>query len=228
MNTELNKLIEQARNRPPMAAAEIEAQRQSWARYTPDERQAMPNLRRLRGLRTYLAGAMDEAADGGCHWRRAISPWLRAKGVTVLDPTCKPIDLGNEEIEDINYRKQLLDDEQYDQIAYDMRLVRCTDLRMVDLVDFLVVNIDKSIYTTGTVEEITNGNRSKKPIIVRCEGGKRKLPQWYFGMFPHATVFATWGEVREYLDFIDHQGQNDRRWYFFDFDIPQEAIASNT
>lgn len=183
------------------------------------------SLRRLRATRAYLAGAMDFAPDGGVQWRRKMTEWLHARGVIVLDPTCKPIDIGFEKIEDINYRHELLAKGDYDTICREMKIVRCTDLRMVDLSDFLVVNIDISVYTTGTIEEMTTANRSKKPIVVHCVQGKQACPQWIFAMIGHHTVFSTWGEVYKYLYDVDFSGQNDKRWYFFDFKIPPEALT---
>ena len=48
-------------------------------------------MNRLNGLRCYLAGPIDYAADDGVGWRNDITPWLQEKGVKVLDPCDKPI-----------------------------------------------------------------------------------------------------------------------------------------
>ena len=44
-----------------------------------------------------------------------------------------------------------------------MKIIRCVDLRMVDISDFLVVNLDPDIPTFGTHEEIANANRQRSP-----------------------------------------------------------------
>jgi len=168
---------------------------------------------------------MDLAPDGGVQWRESITPWLHSRGVIVYDPTKKPIDIGWERIENRDYRRQLKEDGQYDQLKAEMKPVRCTDLRMVDITDFLIVNLDMSIYTTGTHEEITTANRSKKPVIIRCQQGKNSVPDWLFGMLPHETFFQEWEQVYEYLDLIDREGRNDGRWYFFNPFIPSEALS---
>ena len=48
-------------------------------------------MNRLKGLRCYLAGPIDQAPDDGVEWRQKITPWLEQKGVRVLDPCDKPI-----------------------------------------------------------------------------------------------------------------------------------------
>lgn len=184
------------------------------------------SLKRLRGTRTYLAGAMDKAPDGGVQWRQDITPWLRSLGVTVLDPCCKPIDICPETPEARAFLSRLKAEEKYDEYSADIRKLRCVDLRMVDLSDFIIVHVDNDIATCGTIEEITTANRSKKPIIVHCAQGKMACPGWIFGMIPHKMIFGSWLEVKEYLRYIHDQGtqQEDKRWYFFDFDIPSEAL----
>ena len=42
---------------------------------------------------------------------------------------------------------------------------------MVDICDFLVVNLDLDVHATGTYEELYWANRMKKPILVRIEQG---------------------------------------------------------
>ena len=39
-------------------------------------------MSKLKGMRTYLAGAMDRVPDGGTGWRNRITPMLKSLGVT--------------------------------------------------------------------------------------------------------------------------------------------------
>jgi hypothetical protein len=183
-------------------------------------------MNRLRAMRGYLCGAMDRATDGGIGWRKKVGAWLRDRGVIVLDPTNKPIDIGVEDMERRDIRHELKMKGDFDGIASDLRIIRCVDLRMVDLSDFIIVNIDTALHACGTYEELTLANRQKKPIILRCEQGKAGVPDWLFGTIPHQMMFSTWREVYKYLDYINvsPEVETRRRWMFFNYDVPQKAI----
>lgn len=179
-------------------------------------------LNRLSGTRAYLCGAMDRVADGGIGWRKEIGKFLESRGVVVLDPTDKPIDIGIEDMGHRQKRRELKQAEEYGAVCKDVKLIRVTDLRMVDISDFLVVNIDTDVHACGTYEEITTANRQKKPIVIHVEQGKQHCPDWLLGMIPHELIFSSWSEVHNYLDHIDSQPDIDhlRRWMFFKLGTP--------
>lgn len=182
-------------------------------------------MNKLRNMRAYLGGAMEFADGMGVDWRRE---WKQNDwGVCWLDPTDKPIDIGLEDIENHARRKKLKKDGQFDTVAKEMRKVRCVDLRMVDISDFLIFNIDIDIHTCGTYEEITTANRQKKPIICRIKQGTEHTPDWLLGMLPWEMIFSSWNDVKVYLDNVD-SGSDTRsfnRWMFFDFH-GAESLAS--
>jgi hypothetical protein len=174
-------------------------------------------MNRLKNQRVYLAGAMDRVADRGAGWRALITPFLQNLGVTVFNPLNKPSDLGAED-EDTHRRKVLLKEEgDYEGFSDIMKTVRAIDLRLVDISDFLVVNLDLNTHPCGTLEEIFLANRSKKPVVVRMEQGKGNVPDWLFGTLPHSMFFSTWGEVRDYLKYINSSPEIEceGRWRFF-------------
>jgi len=168
-------------------------------------------MSRLKGMRCYLAGAMS-FDDNAVRWRLEIGEFLKRLGVVVLDPTNKPIDIGIE-----NKERQIAVKGYYDEFSRLMKEIRCVDLRMVDIADFLIVNIDLRIYSVGTWEELFWANRCKKPIIVRCAQGKIDAPPWLFGTIPHQFIMDDWDEVKDYLDKVDKGflGESGDRWYFF-------------
>lgn len=177
---------------------------------------------KLIGTRAYLAGAIDRDPTSGKTWRDSISEWLVEHGVIVFNPLDKPIDIGIENTENVEERKLWKRDEQYELITHHMKEIRHVDLRMVDNVDFLIVNIDVDIHACGTYEELTWANRCKKPIIIHCEQGKSKAPDWLFGTVPHEMIFSSWEEVKHYLYTID-VGIDRRtfgRWTFFNLAKP--------
>ena len=46
---------------------------------------------RLNNHRVYLAGPIDHASDDGVGWREELTPYLEKMGLTILDPTNKPV-----------------------------------------------------------------------------------------------------------------------------------------
>jgi len=174
-------------------------------------------MNKLRNMRCYLGGAMEFAPGCGVDWRQKIQKMDR--GIIWLDPCNKPIDIGIEDVANHERWKQLKRDGEYDIVAKEMRIIRCVDLRMVDISDFLIFNIDIDIHTCGTYEEITTANRQKKPIIVRIKQGKENTPGWLLGTIPHQMIFSTFQEVEDYLKGIDSGAdkRDFKRWFFFNF-----------
>lgn len=181
-------------------------------------------MNRLKNHRCYLAGAMEKDATNGVEWRQAIQKALIDLQVCWLDPTHKPTEIGQETLETKEALLQARQAHDYDAVHNIMKIIRCVDLRMTDISDFLVVNLDPAIPTFGTHEEIANANRQKKPIIVHLIGGKEKTPLWLLAMLPHQLIFATWDDIHRYLRHVAHDPVIDRlnRWYFFQF--PETAL----
>lgn len=176
-------------------------------------------MNRLAYNRGYLCGAMDRVADGGIGWRHELQVALADLEIFWLDPTRKPINIGVEDLENRNQRKQDKAAGRYELVRDNMKTVRCVDLRMVDIADFLVVNIDTDVHCCGTYEELFLANRQKKPIITRIVQGKSHTPDWLLGTIPHQLIFSTWDEVASYIRHIANDAVIDTmgRWYFFDW-----------
>lgn len=182
-------------------------------------------MNRLCGTRCYLIGAMDRVADGGVGWRDKISDFLEDRGVIVFNPCKKEEILRGYGVEDAENRKKRHNQKvasNYESLVKDIKKIRSTDLRMVDIVDFYVVNIDVDVHACGTYEEITTANRQKKPILIHVEQGKKGCPDWLFGMIPHEHIFTDWECLHDYLDNVD-SGKDTKsynRWLFFDLGKP--------
>lgn len=174
-------------------------------------------MNRLRNQRVYLAGAMDRVADRGNGWRDKITPFLESLGVVVFNPIKKPSSVGVEDEATHKYKTKLKKDENYDELSSLMKSIRSVDLRLVDISDFLIVNLDLDVHPCGTYEEIFWANRQKKPIIIHMVQGKQKAPDWIFGTIPHKMIFSSWGQIEEYLYHIDTAItiESHNRWYFF-------------
>lgn len=174
-------------------------------------------MNRLKNQRVYLAGAMDRVADRGKGWREYITPFLESLGVVVFNPIKKPTAVGQEDDATHRHKIKLKLEKNYDELSHLMKTIRAVDLRLVDISDFLIVNLDLEIHPCGTYEEIFWANRQKKPIIVHMVQGKQLAPDWLFGTIPHEMIFSSWESVCEYLSKVNTNSdiQTFNRWYFF-------------
>jgi nucleoside 2-deoxyribosyltransferase len=172
---------------------------------------------RLSDQRVYLAGAMDRVKDRGNGWRDQITPFLQELGVIVFNPIKKPTTIGQEDEQTHKHKIQLKTQQKYDELSSLMKTIRSVDLRLVDISDFLIVNLDLDIHPCGTYEEIFWANRQKKPILVHMVQGKQHAPDWLFGTIPHEFIFSSWIDLKQYLLSIhsDIHIQTFNRWYFF-------------
>lgn len=174
-------------------------------------------MNRLKHQRVYLAGAMDRVADRGNGWRDSITPFLENLGVIVFNPIKKPTVIGQEDEATHKLKIKLKKEHNYDDLSQLMKIIRRVDLRLVDISDFLIVNLDLDTHPCGTLEEIFWANRQKKPIIVHMVQGKQNAPDWLFGTIPHEMIFSSWDDVKGYLLKIhnDTDINTHNRWYFF-------------
>lgn len=170
---------------------------------------------RLKGMRCYLAGPMEFATNNGADWRQRITPFLEELGITVIDP-CKTVHKdGMTEPELLEKIKKARAVNDYNELVKVGKPVRALDLRMVDISDFLIVNVDQNIPMCGTWEEIFTANRQKKPILIRWVGGKGSASIWMFGTLPHHYIFNSFDDLQDYIMGINNGDiAADDRWVF--------------
>jgi len=176
-------------------------------------------MNRLKGMRSYLAGAMDRVPDGGTGWRDKITPLLEKTGVVVLNPCDKPASVGKEDSNSRLRIDELKIDGDYEKLKEEFAVVRTLDLRCVDISDFIIASIDIDVHACGTYEEISVANSQKKPVLVWCQQGKSAAPNWLFFMLPHQHIFDSMENLMGYLAYVDrHKGKVNhyKRWFFFD------------
>lgn len=140
----------------------------------------------------------------GSSWRQYVKQQLTPIGVTVFDPYDKPfikdVDEGSE------IRKSLsnfMDDRKYDEVQERMREIRIYDLNLVDRSDFIIAHIIPDVASWGSAEELVTANRSKKPIFLSVEGGKKKCPLWILGMIPHRYIYDSLSDILSTINGID-------------------------
>ena len=164
-----------------------------------------------------MAGAMDRVKDRGQGWREQISPFLESLGIVVFNPITKPTDMGLEDSDTHTIKSKLKASKRYDELSSMMKVIRSVDLRLVDISDFLIVNLDLNVHPCGTYEEIFWGNRQKKPILIHMNQGKEQAPDWLFGTIPHQMIYSSWNDMKTYLEHINTSENINtyNRWYFF-------------
>lgn len=176
-------------------------------------------MNNLRNQRCYLAGAIDRVHDRGNTWRDFITPFLEDLNVKVFNPLKKPTQIAKEDANIAEYKKYLKNNKNYDTLSRLMKGIRAVDLRMVDVSDFIIVNLDINTHPCGTFEEIFWANRQKKPIIIHMEQGKQNAPDWLFGTIPHEMIFSNWDDVKQYLTTINNDHiVSLNRWCFFNYE----------
>ena len=156
----------------------------------------------LYKTKTYLIGPMQYKNGEG--WRNKVKSHLQKRNIVVFDPYDKPFIKDLEEGDDIRKRLNvLMEKEFYSDVEKIMKPIRAYDLNMVDRSDFVIANIDPTIPTIGSVEELTVAVRMKKATFIAIEGGKKKCPLWLMGMFPHKYIYNTIDDILKVIDEID-------------------------
>lgn len=167
----------------------------------------------LNKTKTYLVGHM-QYADGS-NWRRYVRSQLEPMGITVFDPYDKPfikdVDEGSEIRKSLS---GLMNNEKYDDVQKIMREIRIYDLNLVDRSDFIIAHIIPDVASWGSAEELVTANRSKKPIFLSVEGGKKKCPLWLLGMIPHRYIYDSLTEIISTINGINngHIQIDSNRW----------------
>lgn len=179
-------------------------------------------MNRLKNHSAYLAGSIDESKKTAHLWRQEISEFLWSHDIGVLNPCDKPIGIQEDE-NFVDYTNGLKKDGKFDLVQNLMSEVVKADLHMVDLCNFVILVIDKSIHMCGSYNEQTYAALEKKPVIVLCEQGKEHIPNWLFGMgMRHEMFFNNMDEVKEYIKHIAYDDEDCidtlGRWRFVDYD----------
>lgn len=177
---------------------------------------------RLAGMRVYVSGPMDSPeSKGGLVWRKTITPELQKMGIGVIDPTDKPCQGVEEDDETRQKIWKARDEGNYDIVHDYVRQIVKTDLRFVDVSDFLIVYLDVKEFPCGTYDELFMGCNQRKPVLIVCPYGKKKVPGWLWGRIPHELFFSNFEEMFSYLEEIDIKPIEEidtlNKWVFIDY-----------
>lgn len=179
----------------------------------PAETVEPPEKNLLWKTRCYLIGHMQYADGRG--WRNTVKEGLKDTGIIFFDPYIKPFVHDIPEDEEARAQlKKWMENGQYDLAQQHMWSVRGYDLRLCDICDFFIANIDPKVMSWGSAEELVTANREKKPVFLAIEGGKKNSPLWEMGKFPHKYMYDSIEEIIETVSYIDRGviKMNSDRW----------------
>ena len=184
-------------------------------------------MNRLKNTRCYLAGAIEKATDGvgGSSWRQKVKSDLSELHIHWMDPCDKPIACGKETPELQERLRRHRSNGFYYCIREIMLPICRIDLRLVDISDFIIVNIDPNVPTFGTHEEVSRAASQNKPVLVRIEGGKKGAPLWWYERLDPELFFGSWDDLYSYLyvtsqrpcSDMELMESSDYKWLFFDW-----------
>ncbi len=182
---------------------------------------------KLKGSRVYLAGPMDRVPDRGKSWRQYITPLLHKFGIFVLDPTRKH-DYNISCDENISFPEiqRLKKQKKFSEIRSKYKQIRNTDLRLIDISDFVIAYVDVNTHLCGTYEEIFCANRQKKPVLLYINGGITNIPNWLIFTFSSEFFFDNWDDLLRYLEDVDYGRVKNDRWMLVDLDGEFKKIIS--
>jgi hypothetical protein len=167
---------------------------------------------------------MERKDDKGREWRDNVKRNLKHLHIFWLDPTRKPCSMGKETAK---VHAQLDEDRKEGRSHCVRRVIqpaRRIDLRMVDICDFLIVNLDPALPTFGTHEEVLRAVAQNKPVLVHLQSDG-ELPFWWYDVVNLDTVFHRWIDLYAYLHSVSACKQSTDEimqvthysWLFFDW-----------
>lgn len=185
------------------------------------------NMNRLKFSRAYLSGPMDRTSSKtGKTWRRRIGWWLQNElQVIIYDPYDKPL----HPISSVSHLESKQAFSKFNRYVQDnditsakqmMKPIVSVDLRMVDIVDFIIAYFDLEAKPCGTLDEIITGSNQNKPVLLMCPQGIDAIYRWLWGRLKPELFFDNWGKLKDYLLHIAFDPDESidclDRWKFFD------------
>lgn len=167
----------------------------------------------LNGKSVYLCGAMQGYEDHGAGWRDKLTPFLKEKGIEVVDPT-KTSSNGVSEVGDDKKRfRELVLKENWTQLKEEFWPIVRKDLRAVDKADFLICYYDPTIPTVGTIHELVVASAQKKPIFLKYDVERlNNFNPWISCLIKQKYFHNSWDSLKEHLRLVD-RGEFDTSYW---------------
>lgn len=167
----------------------------------------------LSGKSVYLCGPISADSKDGVIWRDEISPRLSDLGILIKDP-CKKKGVLGEIGDDKAKFKELIKQRNWLELKKAFYPVMKSDLRMVDLSDFLIMEYIPKVATWGSPHEVVIArNIQHKPVLVHCaEENLDDFNPWVLGLIKSQWLFTSWDDMIEYLKVIDSGKLDSSHW----------------
>lgn len=167
----------------------------------------------LRNTRVYLAGNMEYSSDID-NWRSVITESLAKIGIKSMSPSV--VSFVNQPAENPEFRNRMLayrEAGDFAPVEEHMKAVIEKDLRMIDLADFCIFNLEVSKPTFGTIHELVEACRQQKPIFVVIPD-KRRTPLWILGLVKSKHIYCSLSEVVDRINQINAGNieLNSKKW----------------
>lgn len=168
----------------------------------------------LNKTKVYLAGNLENANTNTNTWRDYIKDELKSLNITFLSPLEHMFTDDMPEDEDNQFTvKTLRANGDFDAVHLHMKKIIRKDLRLVDISDFFIFNIDIKTPTYGTMHELVLASQQRKPVFISV-GNKHQCPLWIMGLFSHKYIYNNVEEIVNILKEIDcgKVSINNNRW----------------
>ena len=156
----------------------------------------------LKNTKVYLAGNM-EHTDDSVNWRNYMAYNLKEMDIKVLSPLDTMFINQNGETDADRCRlKRERQLENYEYVAEYMKGIVQKDLRLIDLSDYVIVNMEIKKPTFGTIHELVIAIQQKKPVFLAV-GDKRDCPLWLLGIVNPKYIYNNIDEILSMIRKID-------------------------
>ena len=180
-------------------------------------------MNKLKGQTAYLAGFIDDNATLARGWRLDMTEFLNGLGIGSFDPMNKPIlnTWVHEDKDFVDYVNAFKKEGKLGKVSEIMKEIVRQDLKMVDLSNFVILNIDRTCHMCGSYTEFTYACMQRKPVLVYCKQGIKAISNCMFGLGDSHYFFEDWDVLKQRIIDVDSGKDNDDlngKWRFIDYD----------
>jgi len=164
----------------------------------------------LEGKCGYLSGPI-QFDDSPANWRTEVKHVLAEEfKIDLFNPYDDP---KQQFVPELN---AAIEAEDYDTVARIAKGFVWKDLCMVDHSNFVIAYLPYKVPTAGVHHEIITADKAKRPTLLVCPQGKKRIPAWYFGFIDHKKyMFGGWDQLYQYLREVnDYKHTDDFRWAY--------------
>ncbi len=124
-----------------------------------------------------------------------------ANGIIVHNCKTEPLVTGMDVLEAQDQFNKWIMSGNYDKFAEKFEKIVQKDIRMVHRSDFVVVHLFPDIPTTGTIHELAEAWRIKKPLYLIWKDAKSKVPKWalYLVTSSGGKLFDNGKQLTDYI-----------------------------